>query len=266
MCALNTWGSNAIDGNDLTRPQVETLVILRLSIADQPVWKVLETVQHARVFLGLFDRVSDPITVTTALELHDEVLRGVLDRHGMLREEDILIPSSHFVPPVAARVEEEMSIWESEYRSGCKAGEPVIELAARMHQRFEAIHPFTGGNGRTGRLLMNLHFLKHDWPPVNIGLADRQRYFDALEAGHGGDLGPLEDFIGVVMGRSLVTLLDLVGVDEDVLKPLEEMEERGEGFLAYSEHMAEEGKLPAVRVGNTWHSSMRALELFNENG
>ena len=43
------------------------------------------------------------------------------------------------------------------------------------------------------------------------------------------------------------------------------MEERGEGFLAYSEHMAEEGKLPAVRSGNNWMSSERALSLFNEN-
>jgi Fic family protein len=161
-------------------------------------------------------------------------------------------------------VEEGLASWEEGYRKRCKEGRPAIELAAWMHQGFEAVHPFAGGNGRIGRLLMNLHFLKQDWPPVCICLGDRQHYFDALEAGHGGDLGPMEGFLRELMGRSLLTVLDMVGQGEDELHPLEELEERGDGFLAYSEHMAEEGELPAVRRGNTWHSSRRTLGLFNE--
>jgi hypothetical protein len=101
---------------------------------------------------------------------------------------------------------------------------------------------------------------------VTFGLADRQSYFEALDAGNDGDLSLLEAFLTRTMGRALLVVLDLVGKDEDRLRPLEEMEARGTGFLAYSEHMAEEGNLPSVRIGNTWHSSRRALALFNENG
>lgn len=266
ICALNTWGSNAIEGNDLTMTEVETLILQGMSIGGQPVWKVLETLQYASAFMGLFDRVAKPITARTARVLHTQVFMGVVREAGRWRDVDLHIKGSKFVPPKATEVPAEMEVWREDYRDRCRTGAPVLDLAARMHHGFEAIHPFNGGNGRVGRLLLNLHFLKYDWPPVMIGLADRQVYFEALEAGNDGDLSPLEGFLSLTMGRALLVVLDLVGREEDRLRPLEVMEARGSGFLAYSEHMAEEGEFPAVRRGNTWHSSERALTLYNEQG
>jgi fido (protein-threonine AMPylation protein) len=266
VCAVNTWGSNAIEGNDLGRAEVETLVLQDISIGGHPVWKVLETVQHAKAFMGLLDRLADPIGASTALELHDQVLRGVVQGAGRWREVDIHIKGSMFVPPSAGDVAHEMEAWEAGYADGVDREEEVFDLASNMHQTFEAIHPFNRGNGRVGRLLLNLHFLKHDWPPVNLGLPVRMRYFQVLETGHDGDLTPMREFLMEEMGSSLMFMLDLVGTAEDRLKPLEELEARGSGFLAYTEHMAEEGSMPALRIGNAWHSSRRALSLFNEDG
>lgn len=264
VSAENTWGSNAIEGNDLGRSDIETLVLNRTSIDGQPIWKVLETVQHAQAFMGLFDMMSEPITVGTARGLHDRVFRGVLSGAGSFRTVDLHIKGSSYTPPGAKEVEKEMAKWEDEYRDRCTRDEPVFELGAWMHHRFEAIRPFDGGNGRTGRLLLNLHFLKHDWPPLTIGLVDRKRYFESLEAGNAGDLSSLEGFMIVAMGRSILQVLDMVGTEEDRLRPMEELEKRGSGFLDYLEHMAGEGDVPAVRVGNAWHSSKRAIALFNE--
>ncbi|UCC92638.1 MAG: Fic family protein [Thermoplasmata archaeon] len=265
VCAANTWGSNAIEGNDISRADVDTLILQDTSIGGHPVWEVLETVQHARAFMELFDRVGKPITRRTCRELHDQVMRGVIKGAGRWRTVDLHIKGSLHVPPPADEVVRSMEVWEKDYREGCKDTLPVFELASSMHHGFEAVHPFNGGNGRVGRLLLNLHFLKHDWPPVNIGLADRARYFSSLESAHSGDIGPLQEFLREAMGRSLLTVLDLVSQGEDRLRPMAEMESRGEGFLAYKEHMAEEGRLPALRVGNSWHSSRRALSLFNEH-
>jgi Fic family protein len=263
---INTWGSNAIEGNDLDRSDVETLVLKDTSIGGQPVWKVLETVQHARAFMGLFDRISDPITVATSREIHCQVLRGVLPGAGAFRTVDLHIKGSLYRPPPVKMLEAEMVAWEDEYKRRCKEREPVFDLAAWMHHRFEAIRPFDGGNGRVGRLLVNLHFLKHDWPPVNIGLGDRLGYFEALEAGNGGDLSPLLDFLIEVMGGSLLQILDMVGTGDDRLRLIGELNERGSGFTDYLEYMAGEGKVPALRIGNAWHSSHRAIALFNEEG
>lgn len=51
-----------------------------------------------------------------------------------------------------------------------------IERIARFHLEFEGIHPFIDGNGRTGRLILNLDLIRNGYPPINIKFADRKRY------------------------------------------------------------------------------------------
>ncbi len=58
----------------------------------------------------------------------------------------------------------------------------ALTAAAYFHVKFENIHPFADGNGRTGRLLMNYILLLHDHPPVIIHEEDRKEYYGALEA------------------------------------------------------------------------------------
>ena len=62
-----------------------------------------------------------------------------------------------------------------------------IQRAAIFHLRFEAIHPFIDGNGRTGRLLMNLELMKDGFPPIDIKFQDRQRYIDCFKTWQNGD-------------------------------------------------------------------------------
>ena len=58
---------------------------------------------------------------------------------------------------------------------------PPLLLAALFHNQFEKIHPFQDGNGRVGRLLLNYVLLQHDYPPVNIKLKDRGKYYKVLQ-------------------------------------------------------------------------------------
>ena len=58
----------------------------------------------------------------------------------------------------------------------------IIERIARFHLEFEGIHPFIDGNGRTGRLLMNLDLIRNGFPPINVKFTDRKRYYDAFDA------------------------------------------------------------------------------------
>lgn len=266
MAVLNTWSSNAIEGISLTQEEVRTLLVKGISVGGHSARDVLAVIQHGNAFRDLRSRVDEPMSTAVAVELHDAVFRGVIPGAGRWRDADVHIPGSKHRPPHGEEVDSAMGEWEAEYGRQCRDGEPAIKLAAWMHYSFEAIHPFVRGNGRIGRLLLNLHLIKQGWPPIHVLPTDRKGYFAALEEGNMGDLAGLEALIRIATARSLLHIMDLLGRDEDRLRPIDVLEQRGTGFVDFLGHMADEGQLPAVRVGNTWYTTGRALELFNGEG
>ena len=57
--------------------------------------------------------------------------------------------------------------------------EHIVEKMVLFHLKFESIHPFIHGNGRTGRLILNLELMKEGYPPINIKFKDRKKYYDS---------------------------------------------------------------------------------------
>ena len=259
---LNTWGTNAIEGNTLTLREVETVLLQERSVGNKPLRDLLETKHHQEAFRELLKRRSQPMSLTTVLELHETVFKGIYPDAGRWRRINVYIEGAKHRPPRAEKVVPLMAEWEKEYDRRDLDGESVFLLAAWMHDKFESIHPFADGNGRVGRLLLNLHFLKHDWPPVNIIPPDRERYLSSMRKADEGDLASLIDLLEELMGKSLMDLLDQVGTPDDELKPLRSFARRGSYSANYLTLRAGQGELPAVKVKGDWHTSSRALELY----
>jgi hypothetical protein len=86
--------------------------------------------------------------------------------------------------------------WISEVQALRREGEGIEpEALAKVHARFEQIHPFLDGNGRTGRLVLNLLLVRLGYPPAIIFKGDRQRYLAALQSADQGDRGPLGELL-----------------------------------------------------------------------
>lgn len=262
--ALNTWGTNAIEGNTLSREDVERILLEERSVPNRPLHDVMETIQHARAFADLLARRAGPIRLITVLQLHEAVFRGIKPDAGQWRRVNVRIAGTRHVPPRMEKVVPMMTEWEEAYARREMLGENVFSLAAWMHFEFESIHPFSDGNGRVGRLLLNLHFLKHNWPPVHILPPDRNRYLKCLDGGHDGDFADMEDFLRVAMARSLLDLLDQVGTREDELKPLRKLAVKSPYSAKYLGLRASQERLPALKVSGDWHTSERAIRVYQE--
>jgi Fic family protein len=262
--ALNTWGTNAIEGNTLTWKEVERLLLQDQSVGNKPLRDVLETLQHGSTYRGLLIRKSQPVTMATILELHESVFKGVKADAGTWRRVNVRISGFAYAPPRMEKVVREMETLLREYDTRDIESADVFDLGAWFHHGFESVHPFSDGNGRVGRLLLNLHFLEHNWPPVHVLPPDRERYLSAMEKGHFSDLSDLVSLLKELMGRSILDLLDQVGTADDELKSLKKLASKGPYSAHYLSLRAGQGELPAVKIAGDWHTSVRALRSYRE--
>lgn len=262
--ALNTWGTNAIEGSTITREDAERILLDGKSVANRPTSDIVETIQHERAFRGLLERRGDEINLETVQELHEEVFRGILEDAGQWRRVNVRVRGAEFIPPRMEKVVSEMDGWETEYRRRDLEGEEVFSLGAWMHFEFERIHPFSDGNGRIGRLLLNLHFLKRNWPPIHILPEHRDKYLDSLNEAADGDFSPLEDFLRARMGSSLIDMLDQVGIEKDELIPLKKASKKSPYNSHYLALRCKQGELPALKSGREWRTSARAMEVYTD--
>ena len=85
-----------------------------------------------------------------------------------------------------------------------------LEAVADFHLRFEAIHPFIDGNGRTGRLLLNLMLAQTGYQPIDVKYTDRQRYYDAFDTfENGGTPASMASLIAHYEQDTLVERIEL---------------------------------------------------------
>jgi len=134
-----------------------------------------------------------PITEDTVCELHRRIVsRSQPQIGGMYRTLPRRIAGSPVVFPDAVKIPELMlayGTWISQV-----APEPTTSFDA--HYRLVAIHPFSDGNGRTARLVMNILLLRGGYPPVAVRPEDRKAYLDTLEhASMKEDLTPFQTFM-----------------------------------------------------------------------
>lgn len=179
-----TYNSNAIEGNTLTLKETH-LVLHGLTVGSKPLKDHLEAVGHRDAFDFICDLVKDsaPITESVIRQIHYLVLADHPEDRGVYRRVPVRILGASHDPVQPYLIQPRMERLLQEYLS---SNEELVQRLARFHVKFESIHPFIDGNGRTGRLLVNLELMKAGYPPIDIKFTDRAKYYAAFDAWYEG--------------------------------------------------------------------------------
>ena len=177
-----TYNSNAIEGNTLTLRETD-LVLRGLTIDRKPLKDHMEAVGHKEAFEFVSELVkqNEPLSERIIKQIHFLVLVGNKDDRGVYRKVPVRIMGAKHEPVQPYMIEPKM---EELLKSFMEGKEHIITKLARFHIEFEGIHPFIDGNGRTGRLLVNLELMKAGYPPIDIKFTDRMEYYKAFDEYH----------------------------------------------------------------------------------
>jgi Fic family protein len=263
---LLTYHSNAIEGNTLTLRETQLVIDHGMTVGGHSLREYLEASNHAAALDYLTTLIDRPelISRTDILKLHSLIMDRILSDAGSWRTIPVSIRGANFVPPPAREVPRLMREW-LDWVNGEEAQryEPIMR-AAIAHHGFEAVHPFEDGNGRSGRLLLNLMLMRDGYPPALLLREWRDGYLIALDAANSGNYRPL----GNLIGRSVESVLDryLEVCDQEAASaeylPLAELVESTPYSADYLAHLIRKGRLAGKKVNGKWHSTQAALAQY----
>ncbi|MEM3039075.1 MAG: Fic family protein [Thermoplasmata archaeon] len=175
-----TYDSNRIEGSSLTYHETADLLEKGITPREKSVADVKEAEAHAVVLSEVLKYRKD-ISLQAILFWHMKLFQHTKpDIAGKIRQHQVAISGSKFMPPSPVEVQPLLMEFFRWYEKNKSSLHPV-ELAALVHLKLVTVHPFSDGNGRIGRILMNFVLNRHGFPLLNIAYEKRRSYYSALE-------------------------------------------------------------------------------------
>ena len=207
-----TYNSNAIEGNTLTLRETD-MVLRGLTIDKKPLKDHMEAVGHKEAFDLVRDLVKEQVPLSESIikQIHCLVLADKREDRGVYRRVPVRIMGAKHEPVQPYLIQPQMEQLLEAYETGT---EHIITRLAQFHIEFERTHPFIDGNGRIGRLLVNLELMKAGYPPIDIKFADRVAYYNAFDEYHASrNPGAMEKLFAGYVNARLDRYLEMLGND-----------------------------------------------------
>jgi Fic family protein len=257
-----TYNSNAIEGNTLTLRETRLVIEEGITINGKSISETLEAKNHpeAMAFVENLVAARSEIDENTVLHVHKLIMSGVVDDAGQYRTARVRIAGASFMPPPSSDVRPKLNELLTWLKENPDEYTPM-ELAAVFHHRFVQIHPFTEGNGRTARLLMNAVLLRFGYPfIVIVSTQDRSRYLKTLMEADLGNASAFVNFAARCVERTIDLYLE--AIEEPEILTLAEASKITPYSQEYLSLLARKGVLGAFKQGRNWVVTKADLDRY----
>ena len=186
------------------------MVLRGLTIDKKSLREHLEVVGHKEAFEYVRQLVSENIEISERIikDIHYLVLADKKEDRGVYRRVPVRIMGAANEPVQPYLIIPKMEELLEKYKN---SNEDIVTKLARFHIEFEGIHPFIDGNGRTGRLLINLELMKVGYPPIDIKFTDRIKYYDAFDEYHkNNNISAMADMFAQYLNQRLDLYLSIL--------------------------------------------------------
>ena len=228
-----TYDSNAIEGNTLSLSETELILTKGITVGGKTLEEHLEVIGHKEAidYIEALSRSDARIGEWEIRQIHSLVIRKIAPTEaGKYRQLDVKAAGTEHIYPPHYLLSELMAEFVQWLNESWAQLHPVV-FAAEAHYRFVSIHPFVDGNGRTGRLLMNLLLLRAGYPIVSISNQQRLAYIESLVRAQQAenDLSALLALVCKSVSNSLIETLSVAASAAD---------SKGKGLPFYQDVLA----------------------------
>jgi hypothetical protein len=273
--------STALEGNTLALREVEQLLDSGRAVGSKPLREYMEVKGYADAAQWVYAQALDPgdwhdggliavqevrhvhhLTMTPIWSIDPNAEATEREGPGQFREHDIRPFAEGMTPPTWPLVASMLAGWVDDVRRAAMdedLEEPLPEALARWHAAFERIHPFLDGNGRVGRLLLNLMLVRLGYPPVVILKRQRNSYLRGLQRADAGDPGHLGEILARAIYDNLNRFIVPAVAGPARMLPLAALVD-DEFTAAALRQAAQRGRLDAFQgPDGVWRSSRSAV-------
>jgi len=172
------FNTTSIEGNTITLQQAKNLLEEGKTPENKTLREIYDLQNTEKVFFDIFN-TNEELNHELIAKIHSDLMENIDPREGY-RKEDVHVFKAHFEATPFPYVLTDMNLLLKWYNENKKKLHPIV-LATIFHHKFEKIHPFMDGNGRTGRMLLNYILSKNNYPPLVVHKKTRAEYLETLK-------------------------------------------------------------------------------------